>query len=258
MAALKAILKNLDGIADGLKEYYRKDGEDYLLDVEGLVAKEKLDEFRDRNNGIQQKLNEATEALKKFEGVDLKKWKDLQETDRRLRDKELIEAGKFDELLSSKIDPILKKHADEKKAQEEALAKKDQQLARVMIDQELTKIATAKGLRPEAIPDMLGRLRGDFTIVGDKVVSLDPDGNTRRTDGGVPYTLETGIEGLSKAAPHLFQPSNGSGANNGTGGTNGHGGKTITRADFNKLDYVQQMATAKEATAGKIKIVDAA
>lgn len=254
MAALKAILKSLDGLADPIKALYRKEGEEFQLDVEGMVPKDKFDEFRDANKGLHAKVTELTETLKKYDGVDLKKWEESKALEQKVKDGELIKAGKIDELLTSRLDPILKKHAEERDADKKEKERLNGQLERVMIDQELTKIATAKGLRPEAIPDMLGRLRGEFKVVGDKVVSLDESGAQRRDDKGQVYTLEHGIDTLSKSAPHLFVPSKGGGANHQENrpGT----GKTITRAEFNKLAPTAQMATAKEAQEGKVTITD--
>lgn len=235
MAALKAVLKSLDGLADPIKELYKKDGEEFRLDVEGMVPKASLDEFRDNNRDLNRELTETKDKLKQFDGVDVKKWGELQETERKVQDGELIKAGKFDELFATKIDPIVKRHQEERDADKKEKERLNGQLSRVMIDQELTKLATAKGLRPEAIPDMLGRLRSEFSVVVDKVVSLDEHGSARRADSGQPYTLESSIDGLSKTAPHLFQSSSGGGAPQNHSITR-PGVKTMTRADYAKLD----------------------
>lgn len=255
MPTLKATLKSLDGLADPLKEYYKKEGEEFHLDVEGNTQlKDKLDEFRTNNRELVRELTETKEKLKAYDGVDLKKWKELQDTDQKVRDGELIKAGKIEELVSSKLDPILKRHAEQDAEKNKIIEGQKAQISRIMIDQELTKLAHAKKLRPEAIPDMLGRLRGDFTVVGDKVVALESDGSMRRNDQGDPYTLEHSIEGLIKTAPHLFLPSNGSGAP--PNGQHQPSGTVVTRAEFNKMPADLQMQKAKEARDGKIKIVD--
>lgn len=235
MPALKAILKSLEGLADPIKALYKQEGDDFHIDVEGMVPKSQLDQFRDNNRELNRELTETKETLKKFDGVDLKKIAEMQETERKVKDGELIKAGRFDELFESKINPIVKKHQEEREADKKEKERLTSQLSRVMIDQELTKIATAKGLRPEAISDMLWRLRPEFSVVGDKVVSLDEKGIQRRTDSGEPYTLERSIEGLAKSAAHLFNSSSGGGAQQNTN-TNKPGGKTMTRAEYAKLD----------------------
>ena len=240
MAALKAILKSLEGLADPIKELYRKDGEEFRLDVEGLVPKATLDEFRDNNVLLKKEKDDLTAKLKQFDGIDVAKVKEMQETERKVKDGELVKAGKYEELLASKIDPILKRHSEEREADKKDKERLATQLSKVMIDQELTKIATAKGLRPEAIMDMLGRLRPEFSVVGDKVVSLDEQGGMRRTDSGEPYSLDRSIEGLAKAAPHLFQPSTGGGTPPG-GPKFAPGTKTMVRAEFDKLDPTTKM-----------------
>ena len=68
MASLKFMLENVDDLEDPVKGLYSKhtDG-NFYLDVDGAVAKGKVDEFRDNNISLKQQLEEVN---KKFESVD--------------------------------------------------------------------------------------------------------------------------------------------------------------------------------------------
>lgn len=222
--ALKAILKSLDGLSDEVKKLYIKKGEEFHLDVEGLPEDPKLAEFRDNNRKLNKQLADATEALKKFEGVDLEKWTKLQETEKKLQDKQLLDAGKLDELIASKLNPI----KQEFQTQIDTAKKENQQLTAqletLMIDEQLTKLGATKGLRPTAIDDMLARGRRVFKLKDGKSVAMGADGAQLLDKGGNAVTMQTWLDSLASDAPHLFQASNGGGAlGNGDGST----GKTI-------------------------------
>lgn len=222
--ALKALLKSLEGLSEDSKKLYVKKDDVYHLDVEDLPEDPKVAEFRDKNRGQHSKINELTELLKKFEGVDVDKYKQLNELEKKLKDKQLLETGKIDELIESRLAPIVENSRKTETALKEQNAQLQKQLEVKHIDEELTKLAAAKGLRPSAIPDMLGRLRQQFTLKDGKVVALDSQGATRLTEKGEAFTMEHSIEGLSKDASHLFQSSNGGSAN---GNANGSTTRTI-------------------------------
>lgn len=252
MAGLKAVLKSLDGVAEGLKEHYKKDGEQYVLDVEGMAPKAQLDEFRENNRELHKKLTEAQEALKKYDGVDLEKYKEAQELERKVKEGELVKAGKIDEVFTSRLDPILKAHEAKEKQWGEERSQMARDLDILTIDTKLQEIAVRKGIQPTAIEDMLARGRRTFTRKDGKVVAVEKDGTPVLAKDGHPLTMESWVDQLGTEAPHLFKGSNGSGArNNGNGGAPGD--KTMLRGDFMRLDPAAQMNHVKDGG----KVVDA-
>lgn len=238
--ALKVIVKTLDGLDEATKKLYvQKDGE-FHLDVEGLPEDPKLGEFRENNRKLNAKVTELTDTLKQFEGVDAAKYKEYELTQHKLRDKQLIDAGKIDELLNSKIDPIKKEFQTKLEAAQKENSALSGRLEILHIDNQLTELGTKKGLRPTAIEDMLARGRRVFRLKDGQVVALDQDGAQARTKSGDPLTMPAWLDTLATEAPHLFQPSNGGGANNNNG--NGHhGAKTLSRGEFQKLAPESQM-----------------
>lgn len=245
MAALKAVLKSLEGLADPIKELYRKDGEDYRLDVEGMVPKAALDEFRENNVTLKKANEDLAAKLKSFDGIDVEKVKELQETERKVKDGELIKAGKIDELIQSRLAPILKEASDKAAEKDKQIQDLSRQMDTMTIDTRLTEIGTKKGLRPTAIEDMLHRGRKTFVRQDGKVLAVGRDGAQLLSKTGEPLSMEHWVEQLSTDAPHLFQSSSGGGAPQDPGHSV-PGAKVMRRAEFDKLDSAAKMKFSVE------------
>lgn len=234
MAALKAVLKSLEGLADPIKELYKKEGEEYRLEVDGMVPKATLDEFRDTNTALKKTNEDLTAKLKTFDGIDVTKVKEAQELARQVREGELVKTGKLDELKASWLDPI----KTEFQGKVDTLTKSNQgltsQLESMQIDGELSKLGTTKGLRPTAIDDMLHRGRKVFKLHEGKVVAQGADGTTLTTKTGDVMTMAAWVDTLAVEAPHLFQPSSGGGTPPG-GPQLPAGTKTMKRAAFDAM-----------------------
>lgn len=236
--ALKPVLKSLDGLDDPTKKLYvSRDGE-FHLDVEGGVAsptklsevEAKLSEFRDNNRTLNTELTTAKETLKKFEGVDLAEVTRMREQDQKLKDKKLIDAGKIDELIDARLNPIKTKFETDLKTANDRNAELNAQLERMAIDDQLTKLGVERGIQPTAIEDFQTRGRSVFKLKDGKVVPLAADGTTRRGPKGEALSMTEWVEQLSSEAPHLFKPSSGGGASNNSGNGGGDG-KTIPAGD---------------------------
>jgi hypothetical protein len=234
MPALKAILKSLDGLSDAVKELYKKDGDDYRLEVEGMVPKASLDEFRDSNVELKKKNEDLAKQLKQWDGIDITKVRENQELEKKVKEGELVKAGKLDELKSSWLDPIKTEFQTKLDQITQANTHLTTQLESMQIDGELSKLAATKGIRPTAIEDMLHRGKKVFKLKDGKVVAQAGDGTTLTTKTGDPMTMTAWVDTLAADAPHLFQPSGGGGAPpanpNGGGGNNGV--KTVKRSVF--------------------------
>lgn len=235
--ALKLILKTLDGLDEAVKKLYVKQGEEFRLDVEGVVSeaqhtelKTKLEEFRENNRTLNGELTKTKETLKQYEGVDLEEVKRLRDQEQKLKDKKLIEAGKIDELLESKLQPIKTSFEQQLKAATDKNAELTGQLERMAIDDQLTKLGVEKGILPTAIEDFRYRGRQIFKLKDGQVVPLAGDGTVVRNTKGDPLSMADWIEKLATDAPHLFAPSKGGGAPNG-GGRPAPNGATIPAGD---------------------------
>ncbi len=238
---LQAVLKSLEGLHDELKKHYVQKGDEFHLDLEGgLVPKAKLEEFRDNNHTLE---NKVKELEKKYEGIDVDEARELLKISKQLKEKKLLDAGKVDELVAERVKELKAEH--DKKTKD--LTDKNETLTRALevekIDNGIMAAATKAGVRDTAIPDVLNRLRSVFKLVEGKVTPVGPDGKTIwGKDGVTPQTMEEAIAGLSTTAAHLFAPSNGT-------GSSGHGGikngiRQVTRAEFDKMSPTDQQKVA--------------
>src|SRR5690242_4424639 len=94
-------------------------------------------------------------------------------------------------------------------------------LTAIQVDQGVPTVATKKGLRPTAIPDITARARTVFKLAQGVPVPYEADGQTVRVgrDGITPMSLDEWVDQQVADAPHLFESNSGGGAaGNGSGG----------------------------------------
>jgi hypothetical protein len=110
-------------------------------------------------------------------------------------------------------------------------------------------VATKKGLRPTAIPDITARARSVFRLVDGAPRAYEADGQTVRVgkDGITPMTLDEWVDLQVADAPHLFEANAGSGSGNTNGATNGVGGGRSVKNPFRKETWnvTEQMKLVK-------------
>ena len=100
---MKAKYKNQDDIPSGLEQFYHEDGGEYHLQVDGLVPKSTVDEFRNNNIKLNKELQKVQDTLS---NVDLDEYKTLKTERQQIADQELISAGKLDELLAQRTERL--------------------------------------------------------------------------------------------------------------------------------------------------------
>jgi hypothetical protein len=176
--------------------YIEKDGV-LILDVEGVVSKDKLEEFRTNNINLQNQ-------LKSFEGIDVQKARELLQKQKELEEGELLKKGDVGALIESKLAPFKTDLEKERQKNQALLA----QIEAAKLTDAVSAAGTKAGIRPSALPDLQARAARAFKVVDGTVVPVEA-GNT----------LETWLEALKADAPHLFAENSGGGAaGNGSGG----------------------------------------
>jgi hypothetical protein len=216
--ALKFKFKTKEEIpAESQSLYVERDG-GWILDVDGVVDKSKLDEFRTNNIAL---TNQLAEQKKRFEGIDPDEVKKLAEEKRKLEEAQQLKGGEVEKV----VDGRLKTAKTEWDKQFNAVvAERDvlnSRLTAIQIDQGVITVATKKGLRPTAIPDITARARVVFKLVDGAPRAYEADGQTVRVgkDGITPMTLDEWVDQQVADAPHLFESNAGGGAaGNGSGG----------------------------------------
>jgi hypothetical protein len=103
-------------------------------------------------------------------------------------------------------------------------------LTAIQVDQGVLTVATKKGLRPTAIPDITARARSVFELSQGAPVPYEADGQTVRVgrDGVTPMSLDEWVDQQVADAPHLFESNSGGGAGgSGAGGASNHPGRSV-------------------------------
>jgi hypothetical protein len=190
---LKYSYDKKDDIPEGLKDYYQESDGKYVLKVEGVVPKEKVDEFRNKNI-------ELVKKLEKYKDIDPEKYKQTLEALKEEREKALLKDGKIEELIKLKTEPLtsqLTQTAEQAKKYREMLEK-------TYVEAEVSKAVSAMAVpRPGAMQDIMLRARQAITL-GE--------------DGQLKGDVNEFAKQLLKDAPYLFEQSSGGGASGGSGG----------------------------------------
>jgi hypothetical protein len=202
--------------------YVERDGA-WVLDVEGVVDKAKHDEFRTANVELKKELEEQR---KRFEGIDPEEVRKLADEKQKLEETQQLKLGEVEKVLENRM----KNAKAEWDKQFTALTTErdglNVRLTTIQIDQGVTTVATKRGLRPTAIPDITARARNVFRLVNGLPTAFETDGKTVKfgKDGMTPMTLEEWVDVQVSEAPHLFEANAGGGAaGDGSGGTAGGG-----------------------------------
>jgi hypothetical protein len=189
------------------KTFYAQAGEGYQLQVEGATDKSKLDEFRATNVDLL-KQQEA------FKGVDLAKYRELEEQERKLRDKVLIEAKDFDGLIAERTNSMKSDY----EAKIEALTGQNAAttgnynnlVSKYEIGAAATKAFGEHKINPEMSDDVMVLVRNRFSIDNGQVVAKD-DGNILTGANGN-LTVAEYVGSLSEG--YKIQSSGGKGSGN--------------------------------------------
>lgn len=204
---LKFRVDSLDGIDQNTQALYSLNDADqkYYLQVEGVVAKEKLDEFRNNNISLAKKLEE-------FKDVDPVKYRDLVKMDA---------SGKFKGLSPEEVDKVINERVTTMRTEFETnisnLTKdneaKSAQLSLLLVDNVVRDAATKNNVTGPAIDDILLRAKTVFKLVDGVPTPHDDKGAViYGKDGTTPMSVQDWVTNLKKSAPHLFPGSQGGGA----------------------------------------------
>lgn len=256
--ALKFKFKSREEVpAEHLSLYAERDGA-WVLDVDGVVDKTKLDEFRNNNVAL---IKERDELKQRFDGIDPDQVRALL-TEKQKREEEALlngaphpgslpnaEREKVDKLIESRIKGIkteLEKQVGNLTSERDAL---NARLTAIQIDQGVITVATKRGLRPTAIADITARARSVFKLVNGVPAAFEQDGKSVRygKDGLTAMSLEEWVDTQVSEAPHLFESNSGSGAagNASGGGARPHQGSAKNPFKRETWNLTEQMRLQK-------------
>lgn len=229
---LQRELETLDDVPEAIAEHYVQDSSSgkFVLAVEGMVPKAKLDEFRNTNTNLMKQNEELVRdinSLKEAYGIEPDEVKKLQSTLDSYKDKKVLDDEGIEALLEKRLAGVKADAASEKKVLErriDELSKDREHWAskyqRTVIERELRDAALQSGVRPSALTDVVLRGSGMWSLNDDgRIVAKDSTGDLMYGADGV--TLLSPKEwmesSLRENAPHFFELSGGGGANGGSG-----------------------------------------
>ena len=225
---LKFEVASLDEVDEPLRSLYAESNGKFVLGVEGVVPKSKLDEFRNNNVDLSRKLEDLTS---KYKDIDPELYASLTEEHRKLKDKKLIDAGKIDELVEDRVKEMRKTLESERDGYKGQFTETRSRLEKVLIDNEASRFAVEMGCVETALDDIVMRARSQFKLdKNDHAVAIDGERTLYGADGVTPLSIKEWMNALVKKAPHLFKQSSGGGAG---GSKQGAGSSSIkSKADF--------------------------
>lgn len=236
--------------------YIKPDGTETTQDVEKLA--EKIGQLNGEAKNHREKRQEAEDKLKEFTGVDLEAAKKAIETVKKLDDKELIDAGKVDEV-----------RAEITKQYEGKLAEKDETNKQLQGRLDSTMIgyafANSKYIADKiAVPgDMIKSTFGSqFKVTDNGIRAVDGNGNEimSKQNIGEPASFDEALEIIIGGYANKDQILKGSGSqgsgSQGSGGTGPNGKAVYNRHEFNQKTPAEQAAISQKVREGKAELVD--
>lgn len=209
----KLTKKAFDELADDIKPLYvtNADG-NYYLDAEGAVDKDRLDEFRNTNV-------ELLKKLEPFKDVKVEDYRKALEDQKKIQEKEWLEKGEVEKVVEQRVSAMKSDYEGKIQERDAKLQKAGAQLDILIIDNQVREHAIKNGITPSAVDDVLLRARNIYQVEEGRAVPKDKNGAVIfGKDGNNPLAIQDWIGGLKDEAPHLFQASQGSGANGGNRG----------------------------------------
>lgn len=235
--ALQRELESLDGLPEAVVEHYTQDQTSgkFVLAVDGMVPKAKLDEFRANNTDLFKKIQDKEREMNELRdsyGMAPEEVATIRQTLESYKDKKVLDDEGIEALLEKRLATLKSEQAGEIKVREKRIDElsRDREhwaakYQRTVIDRELKDAALATGVRPTALTDVVLRGSGMWHLDDSgRIVAKDAQGDLMYGADSVSLLSpkEWMESSLREAAPHFFEPSGGGGANGGggPGGTN--------------------------------------
>lgn len=237
-----------------------KDGNPVLADDNGtelVVNSNTVVELRNEAKGHRVEKEKALERLKPYEGLDPEVARKAVETVGKLDAKQLIDSGKVDEVKRQ----ITEQFQSQINGKEAKLKETEARLNNVLIDNVFNGSEFVRN--SVAIPvDIFRDSFSKFLKVEEgQVVAVGKDGNRlfSKKNAGEYATPEEALQILVETHPQkdtLLKADTGAGSGSKGGGSARGGSRSMSRADFEKLQPHAQSEIAKKIQLGDMQLTD--
>lgn len=206
-----------------------------------------------------QRAETAEQSLAKYQGIDdPDAARAALETVGKLDAKQLIDAGKVDEVRQQITQQYEGKISEAQKARDEALRLRDDTL----LDNAFSRSEFARERLTEAGVDLARSMFGSrFKVEDGKIVAYDANGQVLYSDRdmGAPASFDEALEktigGYKYKDSILKAPDAAGSGSGGAGGSRGRG-RSMTRAQFEELNPAQKAEFAGKMASGEANITD--
>lgn len=213
--ALKFKLESLDGLDESIKALYKEENGAFFLDVEGVVPKERHDEFRTNNINLN---NEITALKEKYKGVDPEKYATLLQLEADHKSGKLKgDDVDVEALVAERVQGITQEFETEINGLKEQLTASNTQLEVLLIDSAVAQAGVEHGVAKTAATDVALRARSTFKVEKGVAVPYKDGSPVYGRDGVTPKSVTDWVKDLKRDAPHLFEGNAGGGAGGGQG-----------------------------------------
>ena len=222
---LKSLYDTLDAIPEILREHAQEKDGKFVLDIEGMIQRKDLDEWRTNNRNLKRELDTLKPQLADLQ----EKYKDID-----LEDYARVKAGTGDvQKQIADVEKRLKAQFDTNVAQERsARAAAEAKFHLAQISNAVTLIAPKVGIQDTAIEDVQARAMRTFSMVDGAMVAMKGDEPIySEKEPAKLLSIEEWAGGLAKDFPHYFKSSSGGGAGGGAGGRRMNGQQVIPMSD---------------------------
>lgn len=243
---LATLIKSRAEIPAGLEGYYLEQDGAWVLDAD---ERGRLGEFRTNNVALKAKLEAQALDLaalrERYDGIDPEEVRKVAAERAAWLEQQQLRAGEAEKVVTARVAAFRAEAEKQTAALGKRLEAADARLAGLLIDQGVLTLATKRGLRPTAVPDITARARGAVRLIEGAPVVVTGDGQSPRygKDGVSPMTLEEWIETQASDAPHLFETNAGGGAAGtspgGTGGSRQGGRNPYLRETWNLTEQMR-------------------
>lgn len=237
-----------------------QDGNPVFVDANGeerTIAISAISNLTGEVKQLRSRAQTAEAALKAFEGLDAEAARKAIETVGKIKEGDLINAGKVDEVRAE----IESKYAGKLSELQSALDDSTGRMRKMIVDNAFN---SSEFVRDRvAIPaDLIATaFRDNFKIENDTLVPYGPDGKIIYSEKNIGQ-VATFDEALSimigsrsdKDKLLLAKPRSGTG-NSGEGGNRGDG-RVVTRSEYDSKSPMEQAQIAAQVREGKVKLVD--
>jgi len=212
MLKFKIASEDFDKLNDVEKTFYAMAGDGYQLQVEGAVDKGKLNEFRTTNTELM-KNQEA------FKGVDLEKYRALEDQERKLVEGDLIAKKDYEGLVTqrtqsltsdfqAKIDNLTNQLAESSTSHNRLQSKYE-------IEGEASKAFGVHKINPDAFDSVMAQIKSKFSIDNGKVIARDGENILAGADGNLT------VSEFVASQPEIFKIQSQGGKGSGNESTGG-------------------------------------